>query len=122
MKTRQFTLILLILLFSQQLFAAVWPMPNAGAGCVYYNQSDCILKTPQHTGHTMPMMQSVDVVDLTEKSSMICDHCSTTCQPSLVSDNLLPLATSSHLPFEAQSIDATVDTFLSTLYRPPILA
>ncbi len=123
MKKRQFTTILLIWLFSQQLFAAVWAMPHTGMDCAEHsqNQSDCTLNASQHTGHAMLMMQSADNTDASATLSMMCDHCSTTCQPSLISDNLLPLATSGHLPFEAQSIDASVDSFHTTLYRPPIL-
>lgn len=121
MKKRQFTTILLLWLFSQQLFASVWPMPTA-MDCVAPSQSGCISTVTEHMGHAMPTLDTGDVAVAYSASPMSCDHCSIACQPPLISNTLLPLIKTVHLVFESQSIDITVDTVLSTLYRPPILA
>jgi hypothetical protein len=124
MKKRPFTTMLLIWLFSQQLFAVVWAMPLPGMNYADNNQSHCTLEAaPKYMDHIMPMMQRADDTnDSAKKLSMMCKHCSTVCQASLISDNLLPLVTSGHLPYEAQFINTPVDGFISTLYRPPIFA
>lgn len=128
MKKKQLTVILLIWLFSQQLFAVTWVMPHTGMGCVEpsNSQSDCTANVSAHQGHAMPMMQSANATDfnegLTEGLSMLCDHCSTICQPSLTNDKLILSVTSGHLPFATPSIATPIDIFLSSLYRPPIPA
>jgi hypothetical protein len=122
MKKRHLTTILLIWLVSQQLFATVWAMPNTGMDCVEHSQNtDCMPKITEHMGHAVPTMNATDGSVAYDASPMVCDLCSITCQPSVISNTLLPLIKTVHVVFEAQSIDAPVDTFLSTLYRPPIL-
>jgi hypothetical protein len=117
MKKRQFTTFLLVWLFSQQLFAAVWAMPYTNVDCVSDGQNDCFSDIA-HIGHVIPTDSDVSSSDM----SMMCDHCSATCQPSLIPSQLAILTQATLLVFEAQSITTPADTFLSTLYRPPIPA
>lgn len=122
MKKRQFTTLLLIWLFSQPLLAAVWSTPHMNVGCGGYKQGDCVLDMT-HIGHNMPnnMLNSHET-SLPSGMSLMCDHCSTICQPSLVPGQLNILTQATPLVFEAQSITTPADTFLGTLYRPPILS
>ena len=129
MKKRHITLLLMIWLFSQQPFAAALIVSSTSVNCVSHAQSDCTAtstenttkNTTAHMGHSMPMLS--DSGRTTHDSLLMnCDHCATACQPSLISHHLLSLVSNGHLLFEAQPIDAIVDTFLNTLYRPPIPA
>lgn len=121
MKKKHITVLLLAWLFSQQLFAAVWAIPNAEMNCVAYNQSDCTANSTKHMGHTMPMMDDSDAALIHDMSLMNCDLCSIVCQPSLITSNLLPLRKTVHLTFQFHSINIPIDILLGSLYRPPIL-
>jgi len=103
MKKQQFTAVLLIWLFSQQLLAAGWmTSSHVDIKCAEHRQSGCLVNMAEHKGHIMPVSES------SASASMACDHCSVLCQPSLiVSDFSAFLSNSGHLPV--------------TLYRPPIL-
>ena len=117
MKKRQFTTFLLIWLFSQQLFAAVWAVPHTNVDCVSDDQNDCFSDLAL-IGHIMPSDSDTSSSDM----SMMCDHCSATCQPSLISHHLAGLIKEAHSIFDAQFIDPPINTFLSTLCCPPIIA
>jgi hypothetical protein len=138
MKKRHLTLLLLIWLFSQHLFAAVLfadvlVVSSTSMNCLAHAQSDCSMNikgnttgtstnnATQHMGHIMHMV-SDSAGSLHDQLLMSCDHCATVCQPSIISNNLLVLVDPGYLLFDAQPIDTTVDTFLNTLYRPPILS
>lgn len=129
--------LMLVWLFSQQLFAAVWSEGSTQANCTSHAQAGCVVSTTMHMGHAMHMLSDSDanpnVQNSQEKNfqdkhktynnlSASCDHCRAACQPLVLNSNLtLPISTV-HSLFNAQSIDSIVDTFLNTLYRPPILA
>lgn len=117
MKKRQFTTFLLIWLFSQQLFAAVWTMPHANVDCVSDGQNDCFSDIT-HIGHIMPSNKDSSSPDI----STMCDHCSALCQPSLISHNHSNPLKEVHLSVEGEFISAPIHAFPRTLYRPPILA
>jgi hypothetical protein len=118
MKKRQFTTLLLIWLFSQQLFAAIWVMPHMNVDCVDYSQNDCFSGIA-HNRHNIP---SDSGASSSGDMPMTCDHCSTACQPLLISHHLVGLIPETHLIVDTQSLNTPINTFLSTLYRPPILS
>ena len=140
MKKQHITALMLLWLFSQQLFAAVWTVDSTGANCASHAKSDCtvIANTTEHVGHAMPMLMGSDAETSAEESSqkdssnkeskahnnlsMNCDHCRTICQPIVLTSNLVPPISTIHFLFDAQPTGAIVDSFLSTLFRPPILA
>lgn len=138
MKKRNIAVLLLAWLFSQQLFAAVWMVASTDANCASNTQSDCVVQSIKHIGHNMPIVTvsteiysvgtSSDEVNSQEQNkaqnnlSSSCDHCRASCQPSVLSSNLVTPFNTIHLLFDAHVIDAVVDTFLSSLFRPPILA
>jgi len=131
MKKRHLTLLLLTWLFSQHLFAAALIVSSTSMNCLADAQSDCSMNiksnttgtnnATQHMGHIMPMV-SDSTGSLHDQLLVSCDHCATVCQPSIISNNLLVLVDPGYLLFDAQPIDSPVDTFLNTLYRPPILS
>ena len=144
MKKRHIAVLLLAWFFSQQLFAAVWMVASTDMNCASHAQSDCvvIVNPTAHMGHAMPMATGSDEANYQEKSPLNknsletnsletnkaqnnlltnCDHCSTVCQPLVLTNNLAPLIRTTHLQFNAQPTDAIVVTFLSKLFRPPIL-
>jgi hypothetical protein len=135
MKKQHITVLMLLWLFSQQLFAAVWTVDSTGANCASHAKSDCkvIANSTEHLGHAMPMVIGSDAETSDEKSSqkeskvhnnlsMNCDHCLTICQPLVLTTNLVPPVSTIHFLFDAQPTGAIVDSFFSTLFRPPILA
>jgi hypothetical protein len=140
MKKQHITVLMLLWLFSQQLFAAVWTVDSTGANCASHAKSDCtaIVNTTKHVGHAMPMLMGSDAETSDEENSqkdssnkeskahnnlsMNCDHCRTTCQPLVLTSNLVPPISTIHFLFDAKPTGAIVDSFLSTLFRPPILA
>jgi hypothetical protein len=119
---KRFTITLLLWLFSQQLLAAVWVMPTTSAGCVEPNKSQCVAPPTKPMGHIMPMEHNNDSPMTAKQSSVICDLCVIACQPLLVSCDLLSFKKINHSELVVQCASNLVETFLSTAFRPPILA
>jgi hypothetical protein len=140
MKKQHIAVLMLLWLFSQQLFAALWTVDSTGANCASHAKSVCtvITNSTEHVGHAMPMLMGSDAETSDEENSqkdssnkeskvhnnlsMNCDHCLTICQPLVLTSNLVPPVSTIHFLFDAQPTGAIVDSYLSTLFRPPILA
>jgi len=122
MKNRRLTVLLLAWLFSHQLFAAVLSISTSTPSCPSLDQSRCEIEASEHIGHFIPVISSTDsTADNENNLSIISDHCSAVCQSSVLSSNTSVSLNTTHLIFDAQSIDNTVEAFLKSLYRPPIL-
>lgn len=140
MKKRQFTALLILWFFSQQLFAAVVMLSSDHTACVSDTKSACHVEFAKHIGHNMPMIlvtndtssagANVDNLDLDldkEKKtpsnfSASCEHCRASCQPLVLTSHFVNPLNETHFIFGDQAIDAIFDSFLSSLFRPPILA
>jgi hypothetical protein len=132
MKKQQITVLLLICLFSQNILSAVWVLPNISINCESNHQTDCVVATTDHLGHNLPMIKSsidTNVVDIGSSDlynsysnlSFSCDHCLASCQSVIPTNNLVSFISRPNHLFDGKVIFAVVDTFSSTLYRPPII-
>jgi hypothetical protein len=133
MKKRKITVLLLIWLFSQHIFAAVWMLPSTNISCASSHKANCADVTSDHMSHNLPIMQSLVDPNIVDKSSsdlhnshsnlsFSCDHCLASCQSVVPTNNSMSfLSTPTHL-FDDKVIFAIVDTFSGSLYRPPITA
>jgi hypothetical protein len=70
MKKQHIAVLMLLWLFSQQLFAAVWTVDSTGANCASHAKSDCmaIADTTEHVGHAMPMVIGSDAETTDQKN------------------------------------------------------
>jgi hypothetical protein len=138
MKKRQFTVLLIIWFFSQQLFAAVVMLSTDDTACASDTKSACVVQFSKHHRHNMPMIvvindsssagAKVDNLNLDKEKktpsnfSASCEHCRASCQPLVLTNHLVNPLNETHFMFGDQAIDAIFDSFLSSLFRPPILA
>ena len=138
MKKRQFTVLLILWFFSQQLFAAVVMLSTDDTICASDLKSACHVQFSKHIGHNMPMIlvtndtssaaANVDNLNLDKEKktpsnfSASCEHCRASCQPLVLTSHLVNPLNETHFMFGDQAIDAIFDSFLSSLFRPPILA
>ena len=74
-------------------------MPHTNVDCVSDGQNDCFIA---HIGHIMPSDSDASSSDM----SMLCDHCSTACQPLLIAHHLVGLIQEAHSIFDTQFIDS----------------
>ena len=117
MKKRQLTLLIIVWLFSQQLFAIVLSASHKVMDCTEYSHSNCAVDAIEHNGHLMPSSGADDANVL-----MTCDHCNTFCQPSIIVNNELMPVNLNHLPVTPRADAVLVNIVLAIPHRPPILA
>lgn len=125
MNTRQLKAVLIFWLFSQQLFAAAFLSPHFVMNCheqLSHHSSKCEHVDKMHENHSMPMIKSTDGEGHNKHLSMICDHCSTVCQPSVISNNVQLPSEISIITIETYFTTKPINTLSDTLYRPPIFA
>jgi hypothetical protein len=124
MNYRRISIILLLWLFSLQLFSVVWAMPLADRYCVKYTQNICVNKLTESTEHTMPMptVTDSDFSSHHNQTSVICDLCFIACQPLIFSTDIMSFIKIVDTAFSTQSISPPIDAFMRIVYRPPILA